>query len=108
MKLEEYQAKALETSVFPKEVSLVYPALGLCGEVGEVAEKVKKIYRDEGGVVSAEKRESLKYELGDVLWYMAVLANDLDISLNDVAIANLEKLKSRLERGVIHGDGDNR
>jgi NTP pyrophosphatase (non-canonical NTP hydrolase) len=108
MKFKEYQEKALATSIFPKEVSLVYPALGLCGEVGEVAEKIKKIYRDEKGLVSEEKRASLLLELGDVLWYMAVLANDLNLSLDDVAEANIEKLKSRLKRGVIGGEGDDR
>lgn len=87
---------------------LVYPTLGLTNEAGEVAGKVKKIFRDKGGVISAEDREALKYELGDVLWYLAQIATELNLDLGEIAEANLEKLFSRLERGKIGGEGDQR
>ena len=81
---------------------IIYPTLGLCGESGEVAEKVKKHLRDGASL------DELKKELGDVLWYLASIASDLNISLNDIALTNVEKLQSRMERGKISGSGDNR
>ncbi len=86
----------------------VYPTLGLINEAGEVAGKIKKLFRDKGGVISAEDRQALKQELGDVLWYLTQICTELGLSLDEVASANIEKLFSRLERGQIHGDGDNR
>lgn len=85
-------------------------ALGLAGETGEVMEKIKKIIRDKNGVFSPtpEDLEELKKELGDVLWYLSALAFYNGIDLDDVARANLDKLKSRKERNKIHGSGDNR
>src|SRR5579885_3886387 len=85
---------------------IVYPTLGLVNEAGEVAGKIKKIFRDKGGNISPEDREALKYELGDVLWYLTQICTELDLTLSEVATANLEKLFSRLERGQIQGDGD--
>ena len=85
-----------------------YPALGLGGEVGEVLNKVKKIMRDHDGKITDEYREILKKELGDVLWYVAALASELGLKLEEVARLNLEKLASRKERGTLGGDGDNR
>lgn len=109
MTLNEYQEKSRKTATYPNAGNnFVYPTLGLAGETGEVAEKIKKIVRDEGGTVSEEKREEIKKELGDVLWYVAQIAAELRISLDDVAETNIEKLYSRLERGVISGSGDNR
>ena len=87
---------------------IVYPTLGLVNEAGELAGKVKKIFRDKGGQISEADREALKQELGDVLWYLAQICTELDLPLEEVAEANLEKLFSRLERNQIHGDGDNR
>ena len=87
---------------------IVYPTLGLVNEAGELAGKVKKIFRDKDGVISAEDREALRGELGDVLWYLAQICTELDLSLSEVAEANLHKLYSRLERGVIGGEGDHR
>lgn len=87
---------------------IVYPTLGLVNEAGEVAGKIKKIFRDKDGVISEDDREALKYELGDVLWYLTQICTELDLSLAEVADANLEKLLSRLERGTIGGDGDHR
>ena len=87
---------------------LVYPTMGLLNEAGELAGKVKKLFRDKQGVITDADREALKGEIGDVLWYLTQICTNLDLSLEDVANANLEKLLSRLERGVIQGDGDNR
>lgn len=87
---------------------IVYPTLGLVNEAGEVAGKIKKIFRDKGGHISEADRQAIKQELGDVLWYLTQICTELDLALADVAAANLEKLFSRLERGQIHGDGDNR
>jgi NTP pyrophosphatase (non-canonical NTP hydrolase) len=109
MTLDEYQTQSRRTAVYPTlGQSFVYPALGLCGEAGEVAEKIKKVVRDDGGVCSEEKKQEIKKELGDVLWYVAQVATEMGLSLDDIATFNLEKLLSRLERGVIHGSGDNR
>lgn len=104
-----YQRQSRKTwNLVHTDHAIVYPTLGLVNEAGELAGKVKKIFRDKGGVVSEEDRQALKYELGDVLWYMAQIATELNIDLQDVADANLEKLFSRLERGKIQGDGDYR
>ena len=103
MRFNEYQEEASKTAIYPEQYKIVYPALGLAGEAGEVAEKVKKHIRD--GVLNVD---DLKKELGDVLWYLAAIASDLGLNLDDVAEANLQKLRSRQARGVISGNGDNR
>lgn len=87
---------------------IVYPTLGLVNEAGEFAGKIKKIFRDKDGEFSAEDKEALKSELGDVLWYLTQICTNLDLTLEEVAEANLDKLFSRLERGVIGGSGDER
>ena len=87
---------------------IVYPALGLADEAGEVAGKVKKIMRDHDGYISLEDRDALKYELGDVLWYLTQIATELGLSMEEVATANIAKLADRQRRGVINGNGDNR
>lgn len=108
MDFKTYQDGAKTTAVYPESARLIYPSLGLCGEAGEVAEKIKKIIRDSNGEVTTEKRTEILKEIGDVLWYVAALCSDLDADMGDVAQANLDKLFSRKERGVIHGNGDNR
>lgn len=109
MTFEEYQEASRRTAKYPNAgKNFVYPTLGLSGEAGEVAEKVKKILRDADGVVSDEARMAIKKELGDVLWYVSQLATEFGFSLEDVAKGNLEKLLSRLERDVISGSGDDR
>lgn len=109
MDFKEYQEKAGETALYPNEGSnFIYPTLGLVGEAGELANKVKKVIRDDGGIITEEKRESLKKELGDILWYVAQLSTELKLSLEEVAEYNIKKLKSRKERGVLNGEGDNR
>ncbi len=87
---------------------LVYPTLGLVNEAGEVAGKIKKIFRDKDGVISEADRQALKSELGDVLWYLTQICTELDLSLEEVAAENITKLFDRLERGVIRGEGDTR
>lgn len=109
MTFEEYQKESRKTALYPDNGNtIIYPTLGLAGEAGEVAEKVKKIVRDDAGKISEEKRADLKKELGDVLWYISQLASELDLSLNEIAEANIEKLFSRMDRGVLGGSGDNR
>jgi NTP pyrophosphatase (non-canonical NTP hydrolase) len=110
MELNEYQKQALTTALYPEKYKIIYPALGLGNESGEVLGKIKKWLRgDDGdGEISEERKEALKGELGDVLWYLAVLARDLDFSLEDIAKTNVEKLQSRKDRGAIKGDGDKR
>ena len=107
--LNDYQRQSRKTwNLIHTDHPIVYPTLGLVNEAGELAGKVKKIFRDRNGQINDADRDALKYELGDVLWYMAQIATELDLSLQEVAEANLEKLFSRLERGTIHGDGDYR
>ncbi|HEY8102934.1 MAG TPA: nucleoside triphosphate pyrophosphohydrolase family protein [Gaiellaceae bacterium] len=109
MRFSEYQRLSRETAVYPQlGDNLVYPALGLCGEAGETAEKIKKAMRDDGGVLTDERREAVAAELGDVLWYVAQLATEAGLDLEEIADANLEKLASRQQRSVLHGSGDNR
>jgi NTP pyrophosphatase (non-canonical NTP hydrolase) len=110
MELSEYQRRSRRTASYPREASswLAYPALGLAGEAGEVAEHAKKAIRDHGGQVSAERRTAMAKELGDVLWYIAQLATELDLDLDTIAQTNLDKLLSRQQRGVLSGDGDDR
>ncbi len=104
-----YQTKALETAIYPDQGrNIIYPALGLTGEAGEVSELIKKMIRDDGGVLTEERRQKLAKELGDVLWYVAVVAYEAGLMLGDVARLNIEKLASRKERGQINGNGSDR
>ncbi|MFA5747365.1 MAG: nucleoside triphosphate pyrophosphohydrolase family protein [Candidatus Paceibacterota bacterium] len=109
MEFNQYQEEARKTAVYPNMGNnFIYPTLGLAGEAGEVAEKIKKIIRDGDGIVSEEKRADLAKELGDVLWYVAALSGELGLKLDEVALRNVEKLRSRQERGKIRGAGDDR
>lgn len=108
MEFNEYQELAKTTAIYPSSMKVVYPTLGLCGETGEVAEKIKKSFRDNIDLTAPLEQAHLMKELGDVLWYIAALCSDLGISLDDVAKMNYEKLTSRKERNVLHGSGDNR
>ena len=104
-----YQRDAAVTGVVvAMDHPIVYPTLGLANEAGEVAGKVKKIFRDHNGVVTDADREALTLELGDVLWYLSELCSQLGIRLEDVAARNLEKLRGRMERGTLTGSGDTR
>ena len=109
MQLSDYQERSRATAVYPGVgANLLYPTLGLCGEAGAVAEKIKKMVRDDAGVLSPERREALAKELGDVLWYVAQLATEAGLDLDAVAAGNLDKLLSRRERDVLRGSGDDR
>jgi NTP pyrophosphatase (non-canonical NTP hydrolase) len=108
MDMNAYQAAANETAIFPPDQGIVYTALGLASEAGEVTDKVKKVIRDSGGDFSSEAREGIKKELGDVLWYVSSLARELGFTLEEVAEANILKLSSRFDRDMIGGSGDER
>ena len=109
MDFKTYQKKARESAQYPNLGSNnIYPTLGLVGETGEVAEKVKKVLRDKNGIFDQESKEAIKKELGDVLWYLSNLCTEFKFSLDEVALQNLEKLKNRVAKGTISGSGDER
>jgi NTP pyrophosphatase (non-canonical NTP hydrolase) len=109
MLISEYQELSRRTATYPGAgENIVYPTLGLAGEAGEVAEKVKKLLRDDGGVLSDERRAALASELGNVIWYVAQVATEAELDLEQIAQANLDKLLSRQRRGVLSGSGDQR
>lgn len=111
MNLKLYQGLARDTAIYSKgskERDIDYVVLGLCGESGEVANKVKKISRDDNNEITSKIRQEIKKELGDVLWYLSNVAYEFDLLLDDIAEDNIKKLKSRKDRDVISGDGDNR
>ncbi len=109
MDFKTYQIKARLTAQYPNLGSNnIYPTLGLVGEAGEVAEKVKKVIRDKEGIFDKESKIGIKKELGDVLWYLSNLCNEFGFDLDDVALQNLEKLKLRAAKGRISGSGDDR
>lgn len=106
---DEYQERARDFVFYPDEgKNFAFPALGLAGEVGEAAKIVVEVMEEKGGVIDEETREKLGNELGDALWYMGALAGEISLTLDQVAEANLEKLASRKERGVLRGSGDDR
>ena len=109
MNFNEYQTKARDTAKYPViGHGIIYPTLGLTNEAGEVAGKIKKIFRDKDGEIGEAERAALKAELGDVLWYLAQVCTELNLPLEDVAEANISKLLDRKVRGKITRDGDNR
>lgn len=110
MNLNDYQKRALTTASTTGDnfKDLLHWVLGINGEAGEVAEKLKKIIRDKDSQISDQDKQELAKEVGDVLWYLAVFSHHLGLELDDVAQANLDKLQSRKQRGVIKGSGDNR
>ena len=113
MEFDEYQKKAAKYDLFEvssdlKEVGFIEKVLGLTGEAGETADKIKKILRDKDGMVSDKDRESVTKELGDVLWYVAAIARYLGVDLSEVAEGNINKLESRYQRNKLHGAGDER
>jgi NTP pyrophosphatase (non-canonical NTP hydrolase) len=109
MDFSDYQAKARDTAQYPViGHRVIYPTLGLANEAGEVAGKIKKIFRDKGGVIGPTELQALEAELGDVLWYLAQVATELGLSLDAIAGHNIDKLLDRRSRGAIQGDGDNR
>jgi len=106
---DKYEDLAGQTAIFPKEKALEYLALGMTSEAGEVAGKVKKLIRDGEDVEGFEmKKIAIASEIGDVIWYCAMMAKEVGVPLNDIMKENLKKLHSRKERGTLHGSGDNR
>ena len=108
MQVNEYQEAALVTAVYPEDKRIIYPALGMCGEAGEVADKVKKVIRDNNQQFTDERKREIAKEIGDVLWYCATMAHDIGFTLEEVAQMNIDKLASRQQRGKLGGNGDNR
>ncbi len=113
MDFDTYQQRALDTAIYPEAGTgsfnaLSYTILGLTNEAGEVAGKVKKVWRDSNGELTEEKKDQIADELSDVLWYLATAAKEINYSLEDIAHMNIMKLKSRQIRGVLSGSGDNR
>lgn len=103
----QYQIAALKSAIYPKEQKIIYPTLKLTGEAGEVSEKIGKWLRGDYPMDISRKADIAK-ELGDVLWYITALANDIGYNLEEIATLNLGKLKDREDRGVLKGNGDNR
>ncbi|OGM08247.1 hypothetical protein A2Z67_00920 [Candidatus Woesebacteria bacterium RBG_13_36_22] len=109
MTFDEYQKFSRGTAVYPEiGNNFVYPVLGLCGESGEVAEKIKKVLRDKFGKINKRDKIEIEKELGDVLWYLSNICSELSLSFDSVARKNLRKLLSRKKRNKLRGKGDNR
>ena len=109
MNFEEYQKVVKKTSIYPSQGNNVaYATLGLAGEAGEVADKVKKLIRDDNGILTPDKKKEMIKELGDVLWYLTACASELGVDLEEVAVQNTKKVEDRKSRGVLSGEGDNR
>ena len=108
MTLNQYQEKALKTAIYPEDKKIIYPTLGLTGEAGEVADKVKKVIRDNNQEFTDEKKRQIALEISDVLWYCATLSHDLGYTLGEIGQMNVDKLASRQQRNKIGGSGDER
>ena len=109
MDFGDYQKLSRKTAIYPqKGKNFIYPTLDLADEAGEVAEKIKKVLRDNQGIIDQPRKEEIAKELGDVLWYLAQIATELGLSLEEVAKGNLKKLSSRQKRKRLSGSGDNR
>lgn len=106
--LNDYQIDALKTAIYPESELITYPALGLNGEAGEVADKVKKVIRDNRGKYTDSIRKDIALEVGDCLWYIAVLADRLGFKLSEIAEMNITKLQNRVKKCTINGSGDYR
>ncbi len=108
MNFDDYQKEAYKTLIHKDRDNLAYFALGVAGESGEVADKIKKIFRDSDGVMTDKDKQHVAKEMGDVLWYLSQLASYLGKDFSEIAQTNLDKLSDRKERGVLAGSGDNR
>jgi NTP pyrophosphatase (non-canonical NTP hydrolase) len=104
--MDQYQELAGKTAIYPRAMGLLYTALGLSEEVGEVLGKVKRIYRDDEGHLLPARRVQIRAELGDALWYLAMLAAEAELTLNDIALENLKKLQQRKQNNKLKGEGD--
>lgn len=108
MKFNDYQKQAITTKIYKPEDALAYVTLGIVGEAGEIAEKVKKIIRDDNKIISEVKKKDILFEIGDCLWYLAAMCEELNVNFADVAQMNIDKLQSRKDRSQLTGSGDNR
>lgn len=108
MQFDDYQAEAMKNKVYGYGDKIIYPALGLGNEAGEVQGKIKKVLRDNNGVYTEDNLKMIADEIGDVLWYLTALAEDIGYNLDTIAQMNITKLLDRRNRGVIQGSGDNR
>ncbi|MCF7795922.1 nucleoside triphosphate pyrophosphohydrolase family protein [Patescibacteria group bacterium] len=110
MTFQEYQKLSRKSAIYPEKYNIIYPAIGLGDEAGEVLGKIKKWLRgdDETEELTKERKDAIEKEIGDVLWYLAQISTDVGINLEEAAESNIEKLYKRLEEGKIKGDGDNR
>lgn len=106
--IDNYQKECKKTAIYPTEYSVIYPVIGMCGETGEVAEKIKKIIRDKNSIFDETSKIEIMKELGDVMWYISNIATDLNVNMSDILTMNLDKIQSRQSRNKIHGSGDNR
>lgn len=106
IRMKHYQEMAKKTAIYQQKIW--YPVIGLGGEVGELLNKCKKVLRDASGYFEPDAVEAIKLEMGDILWYLSMLATDLGIDMEDVATANIQKLQQRLTEGTISGSGDQR
>lgn len=106
---DEYQQEARQTAQYPSiGHNIIYPTLGLTGEAGEVADKVKKLFRDRNGDLNAKYRQEIAKEIGDCLWYISAMADEVGYSMGEIAAMNIKKLADRKDRGKLGGEGDNR
>lgn len=108
MLFKEYQARTEATAIYDDDIAMLYTALGLCSEAGEVAGKIKKVLRDNNGIFTPAHIQDISSEIGDVLWYVARLAASMSLDLETIAKNNLEKLDARKNKSTISGSGDNR
>lgn len=108
MTFDDYQIAAARTAIYPEDAKILYSAMGLAGEAGEVANQVKKIIRDDDCELTPERQAQIAKEIGGVLWYCAALATDMHLNLGDIARENIAILASRQDRGALTGDGDDR
>lgn len=108
MLFKEYQSRTERTAIYNDDISVIYTALGLCSEAGEVAGKIKKVLRDNGGIFTSKHIQAISLEIGDVLWYLARLSASMNLDLDTIARENLEKLEARQNNGTISGSGDDR
>ena len=113
MKMNEFQKQAIDFALYPENIEVIYTALGLAGEAGEVCEKIKKIIRSGKDIRTEAKynfvfRGEVAKEIGDCLWYIANICNDFNFNMETIAKMNIDKLEDRRKRGILHGEGDNR
>ena len=108
MLFREYQSRTEATAIYDDDIAVLYTALGLCSEAGEVAGKIKKVLRDNNGIFTPLHLQEISSEIGDVLWYAARLAASMNLDLETIAVKNLEKLETRKNNGTLSGSGDNR